>query len=71
MERLIQTEGDRTLQYLDPSSKAGIDQLIDEEMIEKHMETVVNMPVGGVVSLIQNRNFNGKLCVTQLCGTVL
>lgn len=65
VEQLIQTEGDRTQQYLDPSTKAEIDKLIDEQLIEKHMDTVVSMPIGGVVSLIQGRNFTGKSCTRR------
>ncbi|OQV20790.1 Cullin-3-B [Hypsibius exemplaris] len=57
VDRVVTAETERINQYLDTSTKAGIDKLIDEEMIQRNIEAVVNMTNGGVVALIQARQF--------------
>ncbi|XP_055355504.1 cullin-3-like isoform X2 [Paramacrobiotus metropolitanus] len=70
VEKLIQSEGERTMNCLDPSTKTGVDRLIDTELIEKHVETIINMPVGGVVSLIQNRNFTEMTAMYKILNRI-
>ena len=68
-------EKERANHYLDPSSETHILSVVDAELIERHMETVVNMENSGVVYMLRTQKYEDldcmyrsvlRLCISQM-----
>ena len=61
VEQRITEETERAKHYLDNSSETPIVKVVEEELIIKHISTVVTMNNGGVVSTIENQRHEGMI----------
>ena len=53
VEQRITEEGERAKHYLDPSTEKHIVKVIEEELIQKHLKTIVDMENSGVVYMLK------------------
>ena len=53
VEQRINEEADRAKHYLDPSTEKQIVHVIEEELIQKHLKTIVEMENSGVVYMLK------------------
>ena len=53
VEQRIKEEGERAKNYLDPSTEKQIVRVIEEELIRKHLKTIVEMENSGVVYMLK------------------
>ncbi|CAI4229827.1 unnamed protein product [Auanema sp. JU1783] len=54
VEECIEDEAARAKRYLDPSTEAKILDVLDEELISKHMQRIADMEQSGVVPMLSN-----------------
>merc|ERR1711892_1050826 len=55
VEQRIIEESERAKHYLDPSSEKRIVAVIEQELIQKHLKTIVEMENSGVVYMLKNQ----------------
>ena len=53
VEQRIIEESERAKHYLDPSSEKRIVAVIEQELIQKHLKTIVEMENSGVVYMLK------------------
>ena len=53
VEQRIKEEGERAKNYLDPSTEKQIVHVIEQELIQKHLKTIVEMENSGVVYMLK------------------
>ncbi|GAU90405.1 hypothetical protein RvY_02825 [Ramazzottius varieornatus] len=70
VEQRIKEETERAKHYLDNSSEGPIVRVVEEELIIKHITTVVTMENGGVVSAIENQRYEDMECMYNLFNRV-
>ncbi|VEL20543.1 unnamed protein product [Protopolystoma xenopodis] len=58
VEERLEEEIKRVNQYLDPSTKHKIIGVIERELIERHMQVVVDMPNTGLFSMLVNASYD-------------
>lgn len=58
VEQRITEEGERAKHYLDPSTEKHIVKVIEEELIQKHLKTIVDMENSGVVYMLKNEKID-------------
>merc|ERR1719402_1536661 len=58
VEQRINEEADRAKHYLDPSTEKQIVHVIEEELIQKHLKTIVEMENSGVVYMLKNEKID-------------
>ncbi|XP_020231866.1 cullin-3A [Cajanus cajan] len=56
-ERRLNEEMERVSHYLDPRSESKITNVVEKEMIESHMHTLVHMENSGLVSMLVDDKF--------------
>lgn len=66
VEARIHEEGERARHYFDPSTEEEIVKVLQTELIEKHMKTVVDMENSGVVQMLMQEKKEDLHCMFQL-----
>ena len=54
VEARIGEESERATHYLDECTEARIVEVVEEELIKRHMRTIVEMEGSGVVHMLKN-----------------
>ena len=66
VEARLSEERERANHYLDPSSEPHILAVLDEELIQRYMHTVVAMDNSGAVHMIQTQKYEDLECMYRL-----
>jgi len=66
VEARITEERERARHCLDSSSEAAIVKVVEEELISKHMKTIVEMENSGVVYMLKNSKYEDLGCMFRL-----
>ncbi|XP_059478079.1 cullin-3 [Neocloeon triangulifer] len=66
VEARIQEEIDRAQHYLDQSTEPRIVDVVETELIKKHMRTIVEMENSGVVHMLINQKTEDLACMYKL-----
>ena len=70
VEARINEEAERATHYLDESTESRIVEVVEEELIKKHMTTIVDMEGSGVVHMLKNTRVEDLACMYKLLGRV-
>jgi cullin 3 len=70
VEGRISEEGERAKHYLDESTEARIVSVVEDELIKKHMKTIVEMENSGVVHMLQHDKTSDLACMYKLFSRV-
>ncbi|KAF5287723.1 hypothetical protein FQA39_LY15743 [Lamprigera yunnana] len=70
VEARINEESERAKHYLDESTESRIVEVVEEELIKKHMKTIVEMENSGVVHMLKNQKTEDLACMYKLFGRV-
>lgn len=70
VEARIQEEGERAKLYLDRSTEQRIIEVVEVELIKKHMRTIVEMENSGVVYMLKNTKVEDLACMYTLFSRV-
>ncbi|XP_041483439.1 cullin-3-like [Lytechinus pictus] len=71
VEARINEEAERAVHYLDKSTEDPIVKVLEEELICKHMRTIVEMENSGVVHMLKNNKKEDLACMYKLFKRVL
>ncbi|XP_065644122.1 cullin-3 isoform X2 [Hydra vulgaris] len=66
VEARIAEERERARHCLDSSSEPAIVKVVEEELISKHMKTIVEMENSGVVHMLKNSKYEDLGCMCRL-----
>ncbi|XP_033759377.1 cullin-3-A-like [Pecten maximus] len=66
VEARINEEAERATHYLDKSTEEPIVKVLEEELISKHMKTIVEMENSGVVNMLKNNKTDDLACMYKL-----
>ncbi|XP_075153599.1 cullin 3 isoform X1 [Haematobia irritans] len=66
VESRIQEESSRAALYLDKDTEPRIVKVVEDELIKKHMRTIVEMENSGVVYMIKNSKTDDLACTYKL-----
>ncbi|KAG9509946.1 Cullin-3 [Fragariocoptes setiger] len=66
VEQRIEEESERAKRYLDEATEAKIVQVVEEELITKHMNSIVEMENSGVVNMLRDRKIEDLNCMYKL-----
>merc|ERR1719462_762156 len=70
VEARINEEAERAKHYLDESTEARIVEVVEEELIKRHMKTIVDMENSGVVHMLSHLKIDDLQCMYKLLGRV-
>jgi len=70
VEARINEEAERATHYLDESTESRIVEVVEEELIKRHMKTIVEMEGSGVVHMLKNNRMDDLACMYKLFGRV-
>lgn len=70
VEARITEEAERAKHYLDESTEARIVEVVEEELIKRHMKTIVDMENSGVVHMLSHQKIEDLACMYKLLGRV-
>lgn len=70
VEARINEEAERATHYLDESTEPRIVEVVEEELIKKHMKTIVDMEKSGVIHMLCNQKTEDLACMYKLFGRV-
>ncbi|GIY42772.1 cullin-3 [Caerostris extrusa] len=70
VEQRINEEAERAKHYLDESTEKLIVKVVEEELISKHMKTIVEMENSGVVHMLKNQKTEDLACMYKLFSRV-
>ncbi|GLG96798.1 Cullin homolog 1 [Gryllus bimaculatus] len=70
VEARINEEAERAKHYLDESTEPRIVEVVEEELIKKHMKTIVEMENSGVVHMLKNQKTEDLACMYKLFSRV-
>jgi len=70
VEARINEEAERATHYLDESTEPRIVEVVEEELIKRHMRTIVEMEGSGVVHMLKNNRKEDLACMYKLFGRV-
>lgn len=70
VEARIEEEAERARHYLDPSTEPEIIKVLEQELIQKHMKTIVEMENSGAVHMLKNDKKDDLLCMYKLFARV-
>lgn len=70
VEARINEEAERAKHYLDESTETRIVEVVEEELIKKHMKTIVEMENSGVVHMLKNQKTEDLACMYKLFSRV-
>jgi len=71
VEARINEEAERATHYLDETTEPRIVEVVEEELIKRHMKTIVEMEGSGVVHMLKNNRMEDLACMYKLFGRVL
>ncbi|XP_055954698.1 cullin-3-like [Patella vulgata] len=66
VEARINEEAERASHYLDKTTEEPIVKVLEEELISKHMKTIVEMENSGVVHMLENNKTDDLACMYKL-----
>ena len=66
----INEEAERATHYLDESTEPRIVEVVEEELIKRHMKTIVEMEGSGVVHMLKNNRMDDLACMYKVVATV-
>lgn len=66
VETRIVEESDRAKLYLDGDTEPRIVQVVEDELIKRHMRSIVDMENSGVVHMIKNKKTEDLACIYKL-----
>uniref|UniRef100_X2AMG5 Cullin family profile domain-containing protein n=1 Tax=Capitella teleta TaxID=283909 RepID=X2AMG5_CAPTE len=66
VEARIHEEAERATHYLDKSTEDPIVKVLEDELICKHMKTIVEVEYSGVVHMLKNNKTEGLECMYKL-----
>ncbi|KAI0215942.1 Cullin-3-A [Lamellibrachia satsuma] len=66
VEARINEEAERATHYLDKSTEDPMVKVLEEELISKHMKTIVEMENSGVVHMLKNNKTSDLACMYKL-----
>ncbi|XP_054167260.1 cullin-3-B-like isoform X2 [Oppia nitens] len=66
VDQRINEEAERAKHYLDKSTEDEIVRVVEEELISKHMKTIVEMENSGVVHMLKNQKTEDLCCMYKL-----
>lgn len=69
-ESRINEEAERSKNYLDVSTESRIVQVVEEELIKKHMKTIVEMENSGFVFMLKHQRTQDLACMYKLLGNL-
>lgn len=69
-ESRINEEAERAKNYLDVSTECRIIQVVEEELIKKHMKTIVEMENSGFVFMLKNQRTQDLACMYKLLSNL-
>jgi cullin 3 len=70
VEARINEEAERATHYLDESTEQRIVEVVEEQLIRRHMKTIVEMEGSGVVHMLKNNRMEDLACIYKLFGRV-
>lgn len=70
VEQRINEEAERAKLYLDESTEELIVKVVEEELISKHMKTIVEMENSGVVHMLKHQKTEDLACMYKLFSRV-
>ncbi|RWS04386.1 cullin-3-A-like protein [Dinothrombium tinctorium] len=70
VDQRIAEEAERAKHYLDESTEALIVRVVEDELISKHMKTIVEMENSGVVYMLKNQKIDDLACMYKLFSRV-
>lgn len=70
VEARINEEAERATHYLDESTENRIVEVVEEELIKRHMKTIVEMEGSGVVHMLKNNRMGDLACMYKLFARV-
>lgn len=70
VEARINEEAERATHYLDESTEPRIVEVVEEELIKRHMKTIVEMEGSGVVHMLKNNRMDDLACMYKLFSRV-
>ncbi|XP_043232481.1 cullin-3-like [Amphibalanus amphitrite] len=70
VEARINEEAERASHYLDESTEARIVEVVEEELIKKHMKTIVEIENSGVVHMLKQQKTDDLACMYKLLSRV-
>jgi len=70
VETRINEEAERAKHYLDESTESRIVEVVEEELIKKHMRTIVEMENSGVVHMLKYKKTEDLACMYKLFSRV-
>ncbi|XP_074598196.1 cullin 3 isoform X2 [Brevipalpus obovatus] len=70
VEQRINEEAERAKHYLDESTEDQIVKVVEDELISKHMKTIVEMENSGVVHMLKNQKIEDLACMYNLLRRV-
>lgn len=69
-ESRINEEAERAKNYLDVSTESRIVQVVEEELIKKHMKTIVEMENSGFIFMLKNQRTQDLACMYKLLSNL-
>jgi len=70
VEARINEEAERATHYLDETTEPRIVEVVEEQLIRRHMKTIVEMEGSGVVHMLKNNRMPDLSCMYKLFGRV-
>ncbi|ODM98047.1 Cullin-3 [Orchesella cincta] len=70
VEQRINEEAERAKHYLDESTESRIVEVVEDELIKKHMRTIVEMENSGVVHMLKYHKTEDLACMYKLFSRV-
>lgn len=70
VEQRIEEESKRAQRYLDAGTEQKIVHVVEEELITKHMTSIVEMENSGVVNMLRDQKIDDLNCVYRLLNRV-
>ncbi|XP_031573108.1 cullin-3-like [Actinia tenebrosa] len=70
VEQRINEESERAKHYLDPSTEEAIVKVVEEELIRKHMKTIVDMENSGVIHMLKHNKIDDLARMYRLFSRV-
>jgi len=71
VEARINEEAERATHYLDESTESRIVEVVEEQLIKRHMKTIVEMEGSGVVHMLKNNRMPDLACMYKLFGRIV
>lgn len=69
-EARINEEAERAKNYLDITTESRIIQVVEEELIKKHMKTIVEMENSGFIFMLKNQKTQDLACMYKLLSNL-